>query len=529
MISKQKAVALCRVSTSKQRIFGNSLDAQEARIVKAAELLEVLLPDNYIWRMDISSKKGKNIKRKDLKEIRELCRKDKSIKYFIVDEPDRFMRSIKEFYWWKVEFEQIGVELRFAHKPLASDNDQHHVFDELIDVYRAESSNHERTTKANEKMQSRIDLGYYPGYCHTGYMKSDVKGIHVPSEPQFSLLQEAYRDVASGKKSLREALTWLASAGFKLKNGKRLDMMQFKRILKEPYYYGAVKMGDFQQNEKGLHKAMINKEEFEIASKIAKGQKARFTVNRHNPEFPMNGLLCEECFISNKRSDGKFTGYKHHNGKKESSRKYYKRYRCRSCGNPFTQEELHKRVSDYLAPVRLAPEVREELIHSLRKAWAEIEQDSIAEITRLRTRLTHANEQKMRLVISLADNPENKADTQEAIVLKKEEIGIIEDELTKAQDIESDFNEFVEFSLGFVDNLKANWWSLDHEDRLRCEELLFPQFLRIDKNKKVSTPEISYIYRYKPSKKTPVGALNAISGGPGGTRTLDILLKRQTL
>ena len=343
MTITNKAVALCRVSTSKQRILGNSLDAQEKRIIVAAELLEVDLPENYIWRMDISSKKGKNIKRKDLRQIRELCKNDRRIKYFIVDEPDRFMRSIKEFYWWKVEFEQIGVELRFAHKPLANDRDQHHVFDELIDVYRAESSNQERVTKANEKMQSRIDQGYYPGYCHTGYMKSEVKGIHIPKEPEYSLLQQAMLDMAAGKKSLREALTWLNNSGFKLRNSKRLDMARFKQILQEPYYYGAVKMGNFKQNEAGLHKAMVTKEEFEIVSRIARGQKARFTVNRHNPNFLMNGLLCEKCFFNEGITSGKYTGYEHHNGKKEAQRKYYKRYRCRSCGEPFTRD-----VSSYL-------------------------------------------------------------------------------------------------------------------------------------------------------------------------------------
>ena len=186
-------------------------------------------------------------------------------------------------------------------------------------------------------------------------------------------------------------------------------------------------------------------------------------------------------------------------------------------------------ITRYLEPVKLSSEARTQLISSLRMAWAEIEQDSLAEITRLRSRLSFANDQKLRLVMSLADNPELKADMQEAINLKKEEIGIIEGELVKAEDLESDFNEFVEFSLDFVDNLKANWWTLDHEDRLRCEQLLFPQLLRINNKRKVSTPEISAIYRYEVMKKTPAGALNTISGGPGGTRTLDTLLKRQVL
>ena len=105
------AVALCRVSTSKQRLYGNSLEAQEVRITKAAELLGADLHDSRIWRLDVSSKKGKNLKRKDILQIFDTCKKDKQIRFFIIDEPDRFMRSIDEYYWWKVEFKKINVQL----------------------------------------------------------------------------------------------------------------------------------------------------------------------------------------------------------------------------------------------------------------------------------------------------------------------------------------------------------------------------------------------------------------------------------
>lgn len=511
-----QAVALCRVSTSKQRIYGNSLEAQEKRILEAAMLLEVNLPDEYIWRMDVSSKKGKNLKRKDLKEILETCKKNKRIKYFIVDEPDRFMRSIAEFYWWKIEFQEIGVELRFAHKPLANDDDQTHVFDEMIDVYRAESSNHERTRKANEKMQSRIDLGYYPGYHHTGYMTSDVKGLHVPKEPEFSQLKEAFTNVANGKWTMRESLTWLTESGFRLPSGKKLDMTKLRRIYQEPYYYGAVKMGNFKQNENGLHEPMITYEQYEIVSRIARGQKARFKINSHNPSFTMNLLLCEECFVSKGRKDGKFTGYEHHNGKKGDARKYYKRYRCRGCNMPFKRDELHDLITSFVSKVKLDPAIKNDLIKSLRKAWAGIEQDNLAKLTRLKHKLEIAQLQKQKLVLSMAENPSLQSDFLEAIALKKEEIRIIEAELSKASDIESDFVEFTEFALDFVDNLKAEWWNLDHEDRLRCEQLLFPQLLRVTSARKVSTPEISAIYRYKPNQKAPEGALVDNSGGTTG-------------
>lgn len=514
-----KAVALCRVSTSKQRIYGNSLDAQEKRILEASNILNVLLPDEYIWRKDVSSRKGKNLKRKDLKEIHNTCKQDKKIKYFIVDEPDRFMRSIEEYYWWKVEFKRIGVRLVFAHKPLADDNDQNHIFDELIDVYRAESSNNERTNKANDKMQARIDEGYYPGFCHTGYTTSDIKGLHVPQEPEFTLLQTAYRDVVYGRKTVREATEWLAESGFRLrKSGKKFDITKFKRVLQEPYYYGAVTMGkSFTINEHGRHQPMVTKEEWEIASRIARGVKAKFTVKRHNPLFPLNGLLCQECYFGAESKQGKFTGYEHSNGKKRNASKRYQRYHCRNCGKSFLRDELHSEISAYIDKVKLDEAYKQELAVSLRKAWAEIEQGALDKIRRLKTKLELAETQKTKLILSLADNPDLKDDLREAIATKKEEISLIMSDLEGAQDIESDFNEFVEFALDFVDNLKANWWELDHEDRLRCEQLIFPQYLRINEKRKVSTPEISVIYRYGAKQKDLANSQVVLSGGPGET------------
>lgn len=241
-MSNYKAVALCRVSTSKQRVEGSSLEAQEKRVLDAADLLGVDLPDEYVWRVDISSRKGKNLKRRDLNEIRELCRKNKKIKYLIVDEPDRFIRSIKEYYWWKVEFEQIGVLLRFATNPLADDDDQRHVFDELIDVYRAELSNQERSTKTRDKMQAKIDAGYYPGYPHLGYKISEIRGLHVPDHPRFEYLQTALQAIAAGKSTVAEALKYLETVGLRLPGGRKLDMEHFRRLLNVPYYCGVIKI-----------------------------------------------------------------------------------------------------------------------------------------------------------------------------------------------------------------------------------------------------------------------------------------------
>src|ERR1700758_3284929 len=123
-----QAIVLCGVSTPGQMRDGN-LDPQIERVNKAAEFLDADIVRR--WELAISSRKGKNIKRKDLLEMYEFCRKNKRVKYLIVDEVDRFMRSIDEYYWWKVQLKGIGVQLIHANKPHVNPNDQAAVFDEL--------------------------------------------------------------------------------------------------------------------------------------------------------------------------------------------------------------------------------------------------------------------------------------------------------------------------------------------------------------------------------------------------------------
>lgn len=83
-----QAIALCRVSTKSQLLDGN-LEPQEERIIRAANILSVEVIK--WWKLAVSSRKGKNLERKDILEMYEYCKSNKRIKYLIADEVDRFM------------------------------------------------------------------------------------------------------------------------------------------------------------------------------------------------------------------------------------------------------------------------------------------------------------------------------------------------------------------------------------------------------------------------------------------------------
>ena len=523
------AIALCRVSTIGQLRDGN-LEPQEARIIRASEYLDVEIVK--WWRLAISSRKGKNKKRKDLTEMLDYCKKNKKVKLLIVDEADRFMRSIGEYYWWKMEFEYLGVRLVLANRPDLDPNDDKVVFEELIDVYRAEQSNNDRITKTPEKMQAKIRIGYYPGVVHHGYKKTDIKGLHEPLQPQWTLLKQAGLKVLYEALGLHEALTWINGNGYEY-GGRKLAMDKFKHILSDPYNGGIITMSNWDViNENGLHEAMFTRDEHYRLKEIVNGVAKKFTKNKkENKYFGLSNVgICEACLSEGKR--GALTGYHHNNGKTGNSFKEYDRYRCRLCDKTILREIVHSKTDQFFDSVEFIEPKLDNLKKDITRVWKDEVNDNTQSIARLKQKLNILNENKDKLILSMATQPDLAEDIKPSIQKIKTDITLVNAEIDKLKNGDDDFIEFMKFAIDFVDNMKDHFWDLDRDDKQRCKELLFPGEIIVARPGKVYTQELSKFLRYKATKKAPKKELDELvflNGGPGGTRTLDILLKRQTL
>src|SRR4051812_21641730 len=111
------AIATCRVSSPEQEASG-SLSRQLESVKSAAEYLNAVIPDDGVWSGSVSSKSGKNYSRTDLEAMLTYCKRNPSVKYLIVDEIDRFMRSIDEMFYFEVLFrEHVGVKVWYAEDP----------------------------------------------------------------------------------------------------------------------------------------------------------------------------------------------------------------------------------------------------------------------------------------------------------------------------------------------------------------------------------------------------------------------------
>lgn len=120
----------------------------------------------------------------------------------------------------------------------------------------------------------------------------------------------------------------------------------------------------------------------------------------------------------------------------------------------------------------------------------------------LQKQLEHLHTEKSELVKELPKVGEDlKDDIKAEIAAVKANILDTERKLNEASDLEQDLIDFVKFALEYTNILKDDWWKLNHEDRLRCQQLILPGGISFSSQKKVGTPEISPLYRLRPNKK----------------------------
>lgn len=495
--TKVKAIALCRVSTVKQGIEGSSLEAQEQRVYDCASYLDTEIVK--FWSLARSTRKGKNYQRKDLMEMLAFAKLDKKVKYIIVDEPDRFMREFKMYYYWQVRFqEEAGAKLVYAKKPhLAHEENMMTIMEEMMDVFRAEAANLERITKTTSNMQTRVAAGYYPSNPKTGYMRSETPGLHVPKEPEWAMLRSGFLQVLEGL-PIKDVVAGINAAGYKEKTGKFLDTHRFKILLNDPFYAGIIQMSNWTVNPKGLHKAMITSEQHELLKNIVKG--VVYTPHKqYNPEFPLSKIMtCKECLEAGAKNP-KIVGYVNNNGKGN----YYQRYRCRACKkNYMLRDELHEELGDILAGLRLAEDKVKDFLSGLRHVWEQEQATSFNTTEGLKNRLATLENDKKTVILKqirgqLADD---RADI--AVEALDEEITAIKSQIASISTIEQDFIDFIEFSINITESFREKFWQLDQEHQVMCKQLLFPDGFSVSRDKKVYTPTISDFYLYINTEKS---------------------------
>lgn len=510
-MSKQiLAIALCRVSTVEQ-LESNSLNRQRDAVMKAANELGVLIPDDGWWSGSVSSKRGTNIYRKDLQEMIDRCKRDKRIKYVIVDEPDRFMRSIDEAAFFEVSFRQLGVTVWYASDPELNKGDLASKLLKFTKYLSAEGSNEERQNKSIAGQTKALLEGRYPFSPKPGYRKGQSKAIQDVDSIRGPILKLILERVAGRLVTPSQALVELNRSDFVV-NHSLYRMDKFRNILIDPFYAGVVEV-DKQvkaRNENGLHEPLITlKQNQELIRIMNDKEKTQSGPRKNgNPKYPLSNLV--SCSACTDRTNGRFVGFDHSNGKPGGP--IYEKYRCRACKRYITRQELHQQVSEQFTGNLLTTDGLVALEKALDKVWKEEEGQTQQEVIRLKAKIKTINEDISNQVQAATD-PTNASIKPEILILiekRKNELYDLEVQLdntdTKA---DTDKKEFLGFAFDFIQDMGSKFFEISRENRLRCKQLVFPAGFYVDENKKVYTPETSILYRLATKKKGTVAPNNS--------------------
>lgn len=504
MSGRIRGVAICRVSSEEQR-KNNSLNRQRANVLKKAEELGVDIPEGYWFSGSVSSKRGKNFKRRDLLEIVSLCKKDKSIKCIIIDELDRFMRSMLELGYFWVTFRELGVEVIFASQPGLGANTAADTLMMMLEAFKAEGSNEERQGKAIKGLTDALKLGKYPFHPKPGYRYGHITGVHEIDELRGPALKHILEQVAAHLLTPTQAVRELNRSDF-AKGFAPYKMDKFRKIATDPFYAGIVEINKQikVRNINGAHEALISIETHKKIIQVfnSKPKNQLGPLKNGNSTYPCNNIVhCDKC---KDKPNGRVVGFDHTNGKPNS--KVYQRYRCRSCGTYLTRDELHSMVMKQFEANSITPDGQKLLLSALKTVWKQKEGDAQTEKKMLESRLA-ALEQTIEQQVEAAINPANvtiKDDIMKSIANNKVEASELENRMSNAKSgVTADQERFIKFALAWIDKIGSNFLSpdLSRENRLRCKQIVFSADFHLDRNQKVYTPEISPLITLVTNKK----------------------------
>ncbi|HSW37473.1 MAG TPA: recombinase family protein [Candidatus Saccharimonadales bacterium] len=501
MSKKPLAIANCRVSSFEQ-LQNNSLSRQKTSVEAFADELgaEII----RTWSGNVSSKKGVNVDRKDLEEMLDLCKKDKRIKYVIIDELDRFMRSILEIGYFLVLFKNLGVEVVFASQPNLKTDTAANTLLLMLEAYKAEGSNEERIHKSIDGQTTALKEGRYTFSPKPGYMRGAKVGIPEIHPVRGTALRDVLTRIAEHSVTPTQGLIDLNKSDYTLDRAP-LKMDKFRKIATDPFNAGITEINKQVKvrNEHAKHDPLITLEQYKELASIFDAKKKNQSGPRKNgnPNFPLNSITQHDTCLELKNK-GKLVGFDHDNGKNHSV--IYARYRCRTCGILVTRDELHSKVVQMFDDNPITEEGTEDFLRALDIVWKKKEAQARQDSARLSQKISALKDDINNQAIAAIDpsNAAIKAEILSNIEKMKAQVQEFEDELSVlSQKADADKDRFLKFALSFVSNMGEKFLSLPQENRAKCKQIIFPAGFYMDAEKNVYTPEISPLITFQAKKK----------------------------
>lgn len=236
-----KAIIYCRVSSERQVKEGHGLDGQELRCRKYAEAhgYEVVA----VFRDEGVS--GGIIDRDGMQAMLDFLDGQRKAGgcVVLIDDIKRLARDLIGHFTLRKAIQSRGATLESPSHQFS--NEPEGIFVESIMAATAELERNQNKKQVRNRMQARLEAGYWPFYPPPGYAFAKVPGhgkLLVPKEPEAGVIREALEGFASGRFATQvDVRRFLQSKGFNHWGvGKMTYLEQVKRLLTREVYTGFI-------------------------------------------------------------------------------------------------------------------------------------------------------------------------------------------------------------------------------------------------------------------------------------------------
>tara|TARA_R110000796_G_scaffold197641_1_gene313959 strand:+ start:1311 stop:3008 length:1698 start_codon:yes stop_codon:yes gene_type:complete len=474
----KNAILYRRVSTTNQKEFGNSLNAQQSSLRDFCMKNSMSIVKEF--QEDYSAK---NFNRPEWKKLNDFAKKNKKeINYLLVVDWDRFSRNVFEALGVINDFKDMGIEVNCIGKWI-NYNDPAQIMMQLMYLGMPEVDNKIRSQKVQMGMRQGLKegrwnvkppIGYIPGKDELGKTLMQLDPLKAP------LIKQLFSTFALGVYSQNEIL--------KIPKFKdlKLSKSNLSRILKNINYKGDIRVvakdDEPEQIVKGLHKAIIDRDTF---NKVEYQLSERSRYNQKPKKF--NDILYLRGHLKCKKCGGNLTGS---GSKSKTGAKHYY-YHCnprKGCNERFKVKDAHNELIDLFRAMKPTIEVCDLFELVLEDHYKTSKQSQYNDMKRVESEIQGLELKKDKLLDKLLDEViSNEVFTKYTKNIDKD-LSERRNELSNLNDYQKDLSEYINYGLKLMQNLETFFEQSDVHIKNKLMSSIFDEKIEFD-GEKYRTPK----------------------------------------
>lgn len=489
-----KALVYCRVSSQKQAVEGHGLDSQEYRCRQYAEGLgyevEAVFPD------DVSGG-GDFMKRPGLVALLSYLDAQPQKRYVVIfDDLKRFARDTEFHIALRRAFQRRKARIECLN--FKFDDTPEGKFIETIMAAQGELERQQNSRQVIQKMQARIDAGYWCFKPITGYKYRKIEGhgkLLVPEEPLASVVRDALEGYASGRfETFVEVQRFFQrQPSFPRDTHGEVPYQRVAEILSQPFYAGHITVKKWGvELQPGKHQPLISLATWQAIQQRDRGMAKAPVRSNISDEFPLRGFVtCSDCGqqLTACWSKGRNARYPYYLCDTRGCISYKKSIR---------REKIEGDFEELLKTLKPAPSLFHMAFEMFRDLWNAKVSSVESRTTSMRQELAAITRKVDQLLGRLVETTSDSvvAAYEKKIAEFEREKTILNDHLARSSAPLKSFGDSYRTAFTFLANPLRLWQSPDLADRRAVLRLVFSEKLPYKRGSGYRTAQVTVPFRF---------------------------------